>query len=202
MFTGIVAGVGSIRMVQPHQAGLCLTIDVSDLPGEALMLGESIAVSGVCLTVAHIVAHGFVAEVSGETLRLTMLGQRDVGDRVNLERALRAADRLGGHLVSGHVDGVGRVRAITPDALSRVFLFDAPEPLRRFIAVKGSIAVDGVSLTINAVDEAGFAVNLIPHTLAHTTLGDLDAGDAVNLEIDQVARYVERLLRFNQSGLP
>lgn len=199
MFTGIVAGVGGIRMVQPHQAGLRLTIEASDLEGDALVLGESVAVSGVCLTVAHIVEHGFVADVSGETLRLTTLGERGVGDPVNLERALRAADRLGGHLVSGHVDGVGHVRDIIPDALSQRVWFDAPEPLRRFIAVKGSVAVDGVSLTVNAVDAAGFAVNLIPHTLTHTTLGELRAGDRVNLEIDQVARYVEQLLQFSSA---
>ena len=200
MFTGIVASVGAIRMVYPHHAGLRLTIDASDLGGGALVLGESVAVSGVCLTVAHIVEHGFVADVSGETLRLTTLGERGMGDRVNLERALRAADRLGGHLVSGHVDGVGHVRDIIPDALSQRIWFDAPEPLRRFIAVKGSVAVDGVSLTVNAVDAAGFAVNLIPHTLAQTTLGQLAEGAPVNLEIDPVARYVERLLEFRDTN--
>lgn len=196
MFTGIVTAVGRIESSDPHEGGVRLHVASGALAdaGDPFRLGESIAVSGVCLTVTAITAQGFHADVSGETLRLTTLGQRDVGDGVNLERALRAGDRLGGHLVSGHVDGIGRLRAREADGLSERFTFDAPHALRRYIAVKGSITVDGVSLTVNAVDADGFSVNLIPHTLAQTTLGDLRAGDAINLEVDSIARYVERLM--------
>lgn len=200
MFTGIVTAVGRILDAQPHDQGLRLSVDASGLPGEALVLGESIAVSGVCLTVAETADGAFVADVSGETLRLTTLGHCNVGDCVNLERALRASDRLGGHWVSGHVDGIGRVCSVADDALSRLVRFDVPATLMRFIAVKGSIAVDGVSLTVNAVGASGFVVNLIPHTLAQTTLGQLAEGAPVNLEIDPVARYVERLLEFRDTN--
>lgn len=200
MFTGIVSTVGTLLASNSHEGGRQLRIDAAGLPGGPLQLGESIAVQGVCLTVAGI--HGqraFDADVSGETLRLTTLGAMGPGDGVNLERALRAGDRLGGHLVSGHVDGMGFLDAVTPDALSRVYRFRIPEKLAPYCAVKGSIAVDGVSLTINEVDADAFCVNLIPHTLAHTTLGRLQPGAAVNLEVDQIARYVERLMAFRKS---
>lgn len=200
MFTGIVTAVGRIAASTPHEGGLRLSIDADGLPGEDLVLGESIAVAGVCLTVTAAQGRRFACDVSGETLRLTTLGQREVGDAVNLERALRAGDRLGGHLVSGHVDGIGRLRATGEDGLSRLFAFEAPAPLRRYLAAKGSITIDGTSLTVNAVDGDGFTVNLIPHTLAHTTLGTLAPGDPVNLEVDQVARYVERLLAWRDAG--
>lgn len=196
MFTGIVTAIGRIVHSQPIDGGLRLGIDGAGLDGEPLADGESIAVAGICLTVTSFRDRQFACDVSGETLRLTTLGQRVPGERVNLERALRAHDRLGGHLVSGHVDGLGRLREITEDGLSRVYRFDVPESLRRYLAIKGSIAVDGTSLTVNSVDAGGFAVNLIPHTLANTTLGELAPGDPVNLEVDQVARYVERLLEF------
>lgn len=201
MFTGIVTDIGRIAASSPHEGGVRLHIASAALApaGDPFQLGESIAVAGVCLTVTAISEEGFHADVSAETLRLTTLGQRMVGDAVNLERALRAADRLGGHLVSGHVDGVGRLNMRHADGLSERFGFTVPEPLRRYVAVKGSITVDGVSLTVNAVDDDGFQVNLIPHTLAHTTLGSLRAGDAVNLEVDTVARYVERLLQAAQA---
>lgn len=195
MFTGIVTAIGHLTGRDTIEGGLRLRIDAADLPGEDLALGESIAVQGVCLTVAAIVdKRVFDADVSGETLRLTTLGQAGVDAPLNLERALRVSDRLGGHVVSGHVDGMGRLSSVDPDELSRIFRFQAPVELMRFLAVKGSIAVDGVSLTINQVDEAGFAVNLIPHTLQHTTLGRLQHGDQVNLEVDPLARYVERLM--------
>lgn len=200
MFTGIVTAVGRITASTPHEGGLRLAIDADGLPGEDLVPGESIAVAGVCLTVTAAAGRGFHCDVSGETLRLTTLGRRAVGDAVNLERALRAGDRLGGHLVSGHVDGIGRLRAVAADGLSWIYRFEAPPALRRYLAPKGSITVDGTSLTVNAVDDDGFSVNLIPHTLAHTTLGALAPGDPVNLEIDQVARYVERLLAWRASG--
>lgn len=196
MFTGIVTAVGRLLSSQAQDGGVRLHVASPGLacPADPFRLGESIAVAGVCLTVTAITGEGFCADVSGETLRLTTLGQRQAGDALNLERALRAGDRLGGHLVSGHVDGIGWLRERLPDGLSERFVFDVPAPLRRYIAVKGSIAVDGVSLTVNAIDEAGFAVNLIPHTMARTTLGALRPGDAVNLEVDTIARYVERLL--------
>lgn len=196
MFTGLVAAVGRIESLTPTDGGLRVAIATRSLTddGEPLVLGESIAIAGACLTVAQIIDAGFIADVSGETLRLTTLGRRVAGDDVNLERALRAGDRLGGHLVSGHIDGVGVLRAIQDDGLSRRYRFELPEPLRRYAAVKGSIAVEGVSLTINSVDASGFSVNLIPHTLAHTTLGSLRENDRVNIEVDQVARYVERLI--------
>lgn len=194
MFTGIVVAVGRVSSLRSKDDGLWLEIGVDDPEFRALASGESIAVAGACLTVAEILPTGFAADVSGETLRLTTLGRLAAGDRVNLERALRAGDRLGGHLVSGHIDGIGCVRAVAPDALSRIYRFDVPEHLRRYLAVKGSITVDGVSLTVNAVDDDGFGVNLIPHTLAHTTLGERRPGDPVNIEVDQIARYVERLI--------
>jgi riboflavin synthase len=194
MFTGIVTHAGRIEAMTGADGGVRLRVACPELAGPGLLAGESIAVAGVCLTVTAFDRAGFSADVSGETLRLTTLGGLAPGAPVNLERALRAGDRLGGHLVSGHVDGVGALAAIDDDGLSRRYAFAVPAPLRRYLAVKGSVTVDGVSLTVNAVDGDGFAVNLVPHTLAHTTLGDLSVGDPVNLEVDQVARYVERLL--------
>jgi riboflavin synthase len=159
-----------------------------------VVLGESIAVSGVCLTVIEFDSASFAADASTETLALTTLGGMTAGQAVNLERAMRPTDRLGGHLVSGHVDGVGRVLSVHDDARSQRWRFAAPAALSRYIATKGSICVDGVSLTVNAVDDEGFEVALIPHTVAHTAFSSTVVGDAVNLEIDLVARYVERLL--------
>lgn len=156
--------------------------------------GDSIAVSGVCLTALDIEAHSFAADVSNETLSLTTLGALEVGRRVNLEPALRAGDPLGGHLVSGHVDGLGEVIAIEGDARSVRMRFKVPAILARYFARKGSVAIDGVSLTINEVEGDIFGVNLIPHTQSVTTLGDFTVGRQVNLEVDTIARYVERLL--------
>jgi riboflavin synthase len=158
-----------------------------------VQLGESIACNGVCLTVVAFDTAHFDADVSTETLALTTLGALPVGAAVNLERALRVGDRLGGHLVSGHVDGVGAVAAVHDDARGQRWRFGAPKALLRFIAQKGSIAVDGTSLTVNAVDDAGFEVMLVPHTLAHTGFGAMPVGTPVNLEVDTVARYVARL---------
>ncbi|QGW64115.1 riboflavin synthase [Lysobacter soli] len=194
MFTGIIEGVGRLATFEHRGGDARLTIDVGSLPFEAVQLGESIAVNGVCLTVIEFDARSFAADASNETLALTTLGALAVGDSVNLERAMRPTDRLGGHLVSGHVDGLGRVERIEPDARAQRWRFSAPAPLLRYIAKKGSICVDGVSLTVNEVDDAGFDVALIPHTVAHTRFAHTHVGDAVNLEIDLVARYVERLL--------
>ena len=194
MFTGIIEGVGRLATLEHRGGDVRLTVDVGSLPFDAVQLGESIAVNGVCLTVIEFDARSFAADASNETLALTTLGALAVGDAVNLERAMRPTDRLGGHLVSGHVDGLGRVERIEPDARAQRWRFSAPAPLLRYIAKKGSICVDGVSLTVNEVDGAGFDVALIPHTVAHTRFAHTQVGDAVNLEIDLVARYVERLL--------
>lgn len=193
MFTGIIQAVGRLGHPEPRGGDLRLRIEAGGLDLSDAQLGESIAVSGVCLTVVAFDASGFSADVSNETLSLTTLGRLREGAAVNLERALRAGDRLGGHLVSGHVDGLGRVERRWPDARSERWRFAAPSSLLRYVAVKGSICVDGVSLTVNAVDEAGFEVNLVPHTLEHTAFGDTPDGSEVNLEVDVIARYVERL---------
>jgi riboflavin synthase len=194
MFTGLVQAVGTLAAREVHGGDLRLRIATGALPMSDVQLGESIAVSGVCLTVVAFDAHGFSADVSNETLACTTLGALADGAPVNLERALRAADRLGGHLVSGHVDGVGRVASIEADARSQRWRIAAPPALHRYFAAKGSVCVDGVSLTINGVDAEGFDVNLVPHTVAHTAFAATPVGAAVNLEVDVVARYVERLL--------
>jgi riboflavin synthase len=182
MFTGIVQAVGRIVRIEPFEID-CGALDVSDVK-----IGDSIAVQGVCLTVTTLTPRGFTADVSPETLRVTV--GLDRTGAVNLEKSLAVGDRLGGHLVAGHVDGVGEVTAFSQLALE----VRAPDDLARYIARKGSICIDGVSLTVNRVEGAVFAVHLIPHTLAVTTLSRLQAGSRVNLEVDLVARYVERLL--------
>ena len=194
MFTGIVQAVGRVRSLERRGGDVRLAIACGDLGLADVKPGDSIAVAGCCLTAVALQADGFAADVSNESLSLTTLGTLQPGAGVNLEKALRLADRLGGHLVSGHVDGVGKVLSITPDARSQRWLFEAPAPLARYIAAKGSITVDGTSLTVNEVDGARFGVNLIPHTIEHTTFAERHAGDAVNLEVDMMARYAERLL--------
>lgn len=194
MFTGLVHGVGRLLAREARGGDARLRIAFGTLDAADIALGESIAVNGCCLTVVSFDADAFEADASNETLALTTLGRLPVGAALNLERSLRAADRLGGHLVSGHVDGIGRVLAIEPDARAQRWRFAAPPPLLRYIAKKGSICVDGASLTVNDVDAGGFEVALIPHTVAHTAFAATRAGDAVNLEVDLVARYVERLL--------
>lgn len=192
MFTGIVAAVGRITTVEPRDKGVRLRIDAGEMSMDDVALGDSIAVNGVCLTVVAFDANGFSVDVSDESLACTVgLAERGT---VNLEKALRLADRLGGHLVSGHVDGVGEVTAFAPEGESYRLVIRAPAELARYIARKGSITVQGVSLTVNRVDGASFDINLIPHTLAVTTLKELQPGSRVNLEVDQVARYVERIL--------
>ena len=194
MFTGLIAGVGHLAAREMRGGDARLRVERGTLDCAGVELGESIAVNGVCLTVVAFDAGGFEADASNETLALTTLGDLPIGAALNLERALRADDRLGGHLVSGHVDGVGRVLQVQPDARAQRWRFAAPRSLSRYIAQKGSICIDGVSLTVNAVDDAGFEVALIPHTIAHTAFATTTVGAAVNLEVDLVARYVERLL--------
>lgn len=194
MFTGLIEGVGALAARDMRGGDARLRIDVGTLPFADVQLGESIAVNGVCLTVVAFDATGFEADASNETLALTTLGELPIGRALNLERAMRPTDRLGGHMVSGHIDGVGRVLQVRDDARAQRWQFAAPPALLRYIAQKGSICVDGVSLTVNAVDAQGFEVALVPHTVAHTAFAQTAVGDAVNLEVDLVARYVERLL--------
>ncbi len=193
MFTGIVQSVGRIRSVEKRGADARVAIDAAALGLDDVGIGDSIAVAGVCLTVVALDAAGFAADVSPETLSRTTLGALTAGDPINLEKSLRLADRLGGHLVAGHVDGVGKVVAVHEDGAAQRWTFSAPAALAPYIAVKGSISIDGTSLTINDVDGNTFGVTLIPHTLTVTTFGARKPGDAVNLEVDLVARYVERM---------
>ncbi len=194
MFTGIVQDMGRIVALEPRAGDVRLRVAVERLPLDAVRSGDSIAVSGVCLTVVEHDAGGFAADVSNETLSLTTLGDLAPGSRVNLEPALRAGDPLGGHLVSGHVDGVGRVVSLAQDARSWRIRFETPPDIARYVARKGSIAIDGVSLTVNEVEGREFGINIIPHTWQVTTIGGYAPGRRVNLEIDPIARYVERLL--------
>jgi len=193
MFTGIVQAMGAIVRVEPRGGDTRLVVDTVGLDASDIAIGDSICVSGVCLTAVAIDATGIAADVSNETLSCTTLGTLKSGDCVNLEKSLRLADRLGGHLVSGHVDGVGRVVAVEPDARSQRWTFEVPPELSRYIAAKGSVCIDGVSLTVNEVSSNRFGVNLIPHTIDATTFRDKRIGDAVNIEVDLIARYVERL---------
>ena len=193
MFTGLIQAVGNLRDAQPRGGDLRLRIDVGALPMDDVQLGESIAVSGVCLTVVEFDQQSFAADVSNETLSLTTLGALSAGAPVNLERALLPTTRLGGHLVAGHVDGIGRVEKTWDDGRSQRWRFSAPASLLRYIANKGSICVDGVSLTVNLADDTGFEVNLVPHTIENTAFASTPAGSPVNLEVDLIARYVERL---------
>ena len=192
MFTGIVEAVGRLAAVKPAPGGLRLTIDVGRLSMDDVANGDSIAVDGACLTVVAKTPNTFEADVSQETIACTA-GFAE-GAAVNLEKALRASDRLGGHLVSGHVDGVGRVSRIDVLADNRVVVVELPGDIAKYVARKGSVAVNGVSLTVNEVSANAFSVNLIPHTLGATSLGLLAAGARVNIEVDMLARYLERLL--------
>jgi riboflavin synthase len=199
MFTGIVQAVGKVTMAEARGGDLRLGVDVGALARRVeparLAIGESIAVNGVCLTVVECDGGRLLADVSRETLDLTTLGRLQKGHSVNLEAALRVGDPLGGHLMSGHVDGVAEVTGVHHEARSLRVLVRAPAALARFIAPKGSVALDGVSLTVNEVDGRQFGVNLIPHTMAQTTFGGLATGSQLNLEVDLLARYVQRALQ-------
>ncbi len=200
MFTGIVAAVGRIARAEPLGDGVRLRIEAPGLDLSDVALGGSIAIQGVCHTVVAQDGRGFDVDTSRATLAVTT--GLEAGRAVNLEKSMRLSDRLGGHLVSGHVDAVGEVAAVEDLGASRRIVFEAPAALSRYIARKGSIAVDGVSLTVNGVDGARFEVNVIPHTLSATTLGALAPGARVNLEVDMIARYVERMLEDPAKGAP
>lgn len=196
MFTGIVESVGRVESLDGSGSGARLVVDAGALDLSDAVTGESIAVSGVCLTVTGFEASGFAADVSAETLNATTLGELVPGGTVNLERALRVGDRLGGHLVTGHVDGVGHVIGMAPAGDSRQLTLSVPGELAQYVARKGSLTVDGVSLTVNAVDGTRCEINLVPHTLSATTLGRLETGKRVNLEVDLIAQYLERQLQY------
>jgi len=195
MFTGIILAVGKISAIE-RKAGDCrLTIATGKLPLHDVVLGDSIATNGVCLTAVELGKDYFCADVSNETLSRTLLNVATVGTPVNLELALTPTTRLGGHIVSGHVDGIGTVMEKRADGRSFRFKFKAPDNLAKYIAEKGSICINGISLTVNDVDGAAFSVNIVPHTLKETTLGDATVGTKVNLEVDLLARYLERLIK-------
>ena len=194
MFTGIIQAVGKIAAMEPSGGDMRLRVHTGKLPLDDVALGDSIATNGVCLTVTSLPGDGYWADVSVETLDFTTLGNLSPGASVNLEKALTPESRLGGHIVSGHVDGVGEVVSLGEDARSWRFVFRAPDNLAKYIAHKGSICVDGTSLTVNTVNGAEFELNIIPQTMAETVFGDYKPGTKVNLEVDVIARYLERLV--------
>jgi riboflavin synthase len=195
MFTGIIQAVGEVAAMQPAGGDLRLRIQTGKLDLADVALGDSICTNGVCLTVIELPGDGYWADVSVETLDFTTLGDLEPGSKVNLEKALTPASRLGGHIVSGHVDGVGEVVSLQEDARSIRFVMRAPDELAKYIAHKGSICVDGTSLTVNAVNGAEFDLNIIPQTMAETVFGEYQPGSRVNLEVDVIARYLERLVQ-------
>ncbi len=202
MFTGIIEAIGQIKSIDNCNGDVRLRIASGKLDLSDVVLGDSIAVNGVCLTAVELPGDGFVADVSRETLSLTSLGQLKSGSEVNLEKALTLATRLGGHMVSGHVDGLGNVISREEDARSLRFVIEAPRELAKYIVHKGSITVDGASLTVNGVDGARFELNIVPHTLQETIMSGYRKGRQVNLEVDLIARYLERLLLGEKAAEP
>jgi len=202
MFTGIIEAIGTLSRIETQGGDGRFTIDTGKLSMAGVGLGDSIAVNGVCLTAIELGNHHFVADVSTETLSRTTLGEAKPGTHVNLELALLPTTRLGGHLVSGHVDGVGVIIEKQGDARSWRFTLDAPTAIAKYIAEKGSICINGISLTVNEVKGTRFGVNIVPHTLKETTLGETAVGDRVNLEVDLLARYLERLLMGDKAAEP
>ncbi|MGR8980750.1 MAG: riboflavin synthase [Gammaproteobacteria bacterium] len=200
MFTGIILAVGKIASIEHKSGDRRFTIETGKLPLTDVQLGDSIAVNGVCLTAIELGSHFFCADVSNETLSRTLLGSATVGMPVNLELALTPSTRMGGHIVSGHIDGVAAIIDKKPDGRSFRFKFKAPEILAKYIAEKGSICIDGISLTVNEVEGSVFGVNIVPHTLKETTLGNAVPGTRVNLEVDLLARYLERLMQGEQAS--
>jgi len=199
MFTGIIQAVGQITALDKRGSDVRLGVNVSPLDLSTSQLGDSIAVNGVCLTAVELSLHSFVADVSHETVSVTSLGALAVGAEVNIEKALLPTTPLGGHLVSGHVDGLGSVVRRYVDGRSERFEFRVPTTLKRYIAAKGAICIDGVSLTVNHVADDVFGVNIVPHTIENTIIGGYQTGSQVNLEVDMIARYLERLLLAGQA---
>jgi len=195
MFTGIILAVGKITQIEQKSGDVRLSIDTGKLSLKDANLGDSIAVNGICLTAVELADNSFVADVSNETLARTNLKSAATGTAVNLELALTPQTRMGGHIVSGHVDGLAVLIEQKPDGRSIRFKFKAPDTLAKYIAEKGSICINGISLTINSVEGAEFSVNIVPHTLKETTLGAINVGDSINLEVDLLARYMERLMK-------
>lgn len=194
MFTGIIEATGSIKHITESNGDVRMIFDTASLDMSDIGIGESIAVNGACLTVIEKQAHSFAADLSKETLNLTAFPDMGIGDRINLEKAMQLSDRINGHLVSGHIDGVGSIISIRPDARSTRYQIKAPGSLLRFITRKGSITVDGVSLTVNEVDSDSFSVNIIPHTIKETIFSSYNPRSAVNLEVDLIARYLQQML--------
>ena len=200
MFTGIISAIGEIAELEHRQGDVRLSIQAPELGFDDVRLGDSIACNGVCLTAVELIDQGFIADVSVETLSLTTIEHWKVDTRINLEKAMQASDRFGGHIVSGHVDGIGEVMSLHEDARSWRFTIKAPANLAKYIAQKGSITVDGTSLTVNAVNGSEFELNIVPHTMIHTVISDYQAGSKVNLEVDLIARYLERLTATDQAS--
>lgn len=198
MFTGIVTATGIIESIEKQDGQARFRMNTPHLDLADAKLGDSIAVNGACLTVVELHTNGFSADLSRETLELTSLGAATEGDIINLERALALGDSLGGHLVTGHVDGIGTVVSVTPDAGSLQLSIEAPEALARYIAKKGSVCVDGISLTVNGVDGAAFELTIVPHTRTNTIIAAYEPGTPVNIEIDMIARYLERLVQYTK----
>lgn len=193
MFTGIISALGKIAELEERQGDVRLSIRAPELNFDDVRLGDSIACNGVCLTAVELIDQGFIADVSVETLSLTTIQNWEVGTGINLEKAMQATDRFGGHIVSGHVDGIGEVVSLHEDARSWRFNIKAPQNLAKYIAQKGSITVDGTSLTVNAINGSELELNIVPHTMLHTIISDYQVGTKVNLEVDLIARYLERL---------
>ena len=202
MFTGIIQAIGEVAAVQNSGGDIRLRINTGKLSLEDVGLGDSICTNGTCITVTELPGDGFWADVSVETLNFTTMGKLQTGSRVNLEKALTATDRLGGHIVSGHVDGVGEVVSLREDARSIRFVMRAPDGLAKYIAHKGSICIDGTSLTVNAVNGAEFELNIIPQTMVETIFGQYRPGSTINLEVDVIARYLERLMLGEKAADP
>ncbi len=194
MFTGIIEELGTVKNVRKQSDGMRLSVTAKVVMDE-MKTGDSIAINGACLTVTQFDRSSFTAEVSGETVNRTNIGKLRVGDKVNLERPMRLSDRLGGHLVSGHVDAVGVIRGITKKGDVSVFIFEAPKEISKYLIFKGSVAVDGISLTVNDITSSTFSVTVIPHTVKMATLGFKKIGDTVNLEADMIGKYVEAFAR-------
>lgn len=201
MFTGIVKAIGTVASLEQRDGDVRLRVEAAGMPWSEFELGESIAVNGVCLTAVALYENGFATDVSVETLEVTSIGQLQAGSRVNLEPSLSVGERLGGHLVSGHVDCPGKLVSRSADARSIRMAIEVPKDYARYIAKKGSVCVDGVSLTINEVSGNRFDLNIIPHTAEHTIMGDYRVGTIVNIEVDLLARYLERMLDADGDGL-